>query len=425
MSEAVIIDGVRTPFARGGTALKDLPAEELGRIAVGELLQKTSLDPKAVDEVIIGTVSQMVDTANLSRVIALMAGLPKQVSAYTVNRNCASSLEAIGSAVEKIRAGMADTVVAGGVESMSNVPVFLFSKRFSELMIEASKAKTLRKRLSAFLKLRPRDLKPFILSQTDPLVDMKMGDTAEVLAKEFGISREEQDRFAQMSHLRAAEAKERLREEIAPVYLPSNGGTAVRDDVGPRPNQRLEDLSRLPPVFDKKNGTVTAGNASPITDGASALLMMNQDKARSLGYKPLGRIIAYAYAGLEPERMGLGPAFSTARLLKRTGMKLSDFGLIEINEAFAAQVIANERAFTSKRFAQEQLDRAEPLGEIRREILNVNGGAIAIGHPLGASGGRLMLTLLYEMRRRSQSLGLVTLCVGGGQGAAFAVERMS
>ena len=404
-------------------AFKNIPPEELGRIAVHELLQKTELDPRVVDEVIMGSVSQMVDTANVSRIIALRAGLPTRVPAYTVNRNCASGLEAIGSAVEKIKAGMADVILAGGVESMSTIPVFYYSKRLSEVLIDLSKAKTLGMKIRKLASLRPRDFKPSILGQTDPLVGMRMGDTAEVLAKEFGVTREEQDAFALMSHQRAVAARSRLEQEIVPVYLPPKFKQIVKEDVGPREDQKKEDLARLGPVFDRRNGSVTAGNTSPLTDGAGALLIMNEDKARAMGYKPLGTIRSYAYAGLDPARMGLGPSFATPLALDRAGMKLSDIQLIEINEAFAAQVIANERAFTSKKFASDQLGRSEAIGEIDRARLNVNGGAIALGHPLGATGARLMLTILYELRRRNQSVGLVTLCVGGGQGAAYVVER--
>ncbi|MBI3609682.1 MAG: acetyl-CoA C-acyltransferase [Nitrospirae bacterium] len=423
MAEAVIIDGVRTPFAKSGTVFKDIPAEELGRLAVHELLEKTGLDLNTVDEVIIGTVSQMVDTANVSRIISQRAGLPPRVPAYTVNRNCASGLEAIGSAIEKVRAGMADVIVAAGVESMSTIPIFYYGKRLTELLMETSKAKTLVQKIVKFASIRLRDLKPNIISQTDPLNGMRMGDTAEVLAKEFGITREEQDTFALMSHQRAVAARPQLAEEIVPVYLPPYYDNVAKNDAGPRENQKIEDLARLKPVFDRRNGSVTAGNASPLTDGAAALLIMNEEKARAMGYKPLGRVRSYAYAGLDPARMGLGPSFAAPKALDRAGMKLSDIELIEMNEAFAAQVIANEKAFPSKKFAQEQLGRSEPIGEIDRARLNVNGGAIALGHPLGASGARLMLTILYELRRRSQSIGLVTLCVGGGQGAAFVVER--
>ena len=423
MAEPVIVDGVRTPFAKSGTVFRDVPPEELGRVALNELLQKTGLDPNAVDEVIIGTVSQMVDTANIARVIAQQAGIPVRVPAYTVNRNCASGLEAVGSAMEKIRSGLAEVVLAGGVESMSTIPIFYYGKKLTDILVSASKAKTLGDKFRKLASLRLRDLKPSIISQTDPLVGMRMGDTAEVLAKEFGVTRREQDEFALMSHHRAVSARSRLEEEIVPYYLPPKYEMTIKNDVAPRDNQEIEHLASLKPIFDLRNGSVTAGNASPITDGAAALLIMNEDKARQMGYKPIGRIRAYAYTGLDPARMGLGPSFATPLALDRAGMKLADMDLIEMNEAFAAQVIANEKAFASVRFAREQLNRSGAIGEIDRSRLNVNGGAIAVGHPLGATGARLILTLLYELRRRNGSRGLITLCIGGGQGAAFVLSR--
>ena len=423
LGEPVIVEGVRTPFVKSGGVFKDIPAEELGRLAVRELLEKTAIDPKMVDEVIIGTVSQLVDTANVSRIIAQRAGLPHHVPAYTVNRNCASGLEAIGNALEKIRSGIADIVIAGGVESMSTIPIFYYSKRLTKILVDFSKAKTLGTKIRNLASIRFRDLKPRLVNQTDPLVGMRMGDTAERIAKEFGVTRDEQDVFSIMSHQRAIASRSRLGQEITPVFLPPDYEVTIQDDVGPRDDQKLDELSRLKPAFDRKNGTVTAGNTSPITDGASALLIMNEDKAKALGYKTLGKVRSYAYAGLDPSRMGLGPSFATPIALERAGMTLADMDLIEMNEAFAAQVIANEKAMASKHFAETELNRPRPIGEIDRSRLNVNGGAIALGHPLGATGARLMLTLLYELRRRDQALGLITLCIGGGQGAAFVVER--
>lgn len=423
MGEPVIIDGIRTAFARSGTVFKNITAKELGRVTLKELIQKSDLDPGLVEEVIIGTVSQMVDTANVARIIALQAGLPDRIPAYTVSRNCASGLEAAGSALEKIRTGMAEIIIAGGVESMSNIPVFFYGKRLSETLIAAAKAKTFGKKVATLFSIRIKDLKPNIISQTDPLNNMKMGDTAEVLAKEFGISREEQDAFAVASHRQAVAARVRLSEEIVTVYPPPDFKSPVVNDVGPRENQKTEDLAHLKPVFDPHAGTVTAGNASPLTDGASALLIMDKSRARSLGYETLGRIRSYAYAGLDPDRMGLGPSFATPIALKRAGITLKDIDLIEINEAFAAQVLANLKAFASRDFARKNLNMDSPIGEVDPKILNVNGGAIALGHPLGATGARLLLTMLYELRRRDKNLGLVTLCVGGGQGAAFVIER--
>jgi acetyl-CoA acyltransferase len=260
---------------------------------------------------------------------------------------------------------------------------------------------------------------------TDPFCGLNMGQTAEILAREFEISREEQDKFALGSHLKAVAAQEagRLAEEITPVYVPPKFDTVVKEDVGPRKGQTLEALAKLKPFFDKKYGTVTVGNACPITDGAAMLLLMSREKAESLGYKPLASIRSYGYAGLEPERMGLGPALATPVALKRAGLKLKDIGLIELNEAFAAQVIGCEKAFASKKFYQDRMGLSEAVGEINPEILNVNGGAIALGHPVGVTGSRLVLTLMREMKRRNIQFGLATLCIGGGQGGAVIVER--
>jgi acetyl-CoA C-acetyltransferase/acetyl-CoA acyltransferase len=260
------------------------------------------------------------------------------------------------------------------------------------------------------------------LGLTDPVSGLMMGETAEVLAEEWSVTREEQDAFALESHHRAAAAQKRgtFAEEITPVN--AGEGQEVSADVGPRPDQSAAALAKLPPVF-RKGGTVTVGNSCQVTDGAAAVVVMPGEAARAEGRTPLGYLRAFAYAGCDPKRMGLGPAFATSKLLQKTGLSLRDMDLVEMNEAFAAQVIANERAFASAAFAREHLGRDAPLGELDRARLNVNGGAIALGHPVGASGARLVLTLLHELRRRGLRRGLATLCVGGGQGAALLLER--
>lgn len=427
MREVVIVDGVRTPYVKAGTLFKDIPAQELGRIAVAELLVRTGIDPEQIDEVVIGNIAQPADAANIARVIALMAGIPRKVPAVTVGRNCASGMEAIAYAALKIAAGEGDVFVAGGVESMSNIPL-LYPKEFAEVLAEAMRAKSAAQKLAAFAKIRPHHLKPIIgleVGLTDPICELNMGQTAEVLAKEFMISRQEQDEFALMSHQRATTATDlgKLREEIVPVYPPPKFDQVVDEDNGIRKNQTLEALARLRPVFDREFGTVTAGNSSQITDGGAAVLVMSAERARELGFEPLGTIRSYAFAGLDPKRMGLGPAYATPIALKKAKVAFKDIQLIEINEAFAAQVIANERVFRDRKLAQDRLGLDDAIGEIDREILNVNGGAIALGHPVGSSGTRLVLTLLKEMKRRDLNLGLATLCVGGGQGAAMVVER--
>ncbi len=416
MSRIAIVSGIRTPFARAWTDFGDLPAQELGRIAVRELLERTAIDPALVDEVIFGSVANPPEAANIARVISLLAGIPKEKRAYTVSRNCASGFEAVTSAAEKINSGFDQIVIAGGAESMSNIPMF-YPPKTAKLFLKLSKAKNPLERIVLFWELlKPsRLLKPVIglqLGLTDPVCGLNMGQTAEILAKEYGITRKEQDEFALVSHKKAISARERLKEEIVPVFVPPKYEKTITDDNGARENITLEDLAKLKPYFDRYSGSVTVGNACQVTDGACALLLMKEEKAKELGFAPLGFIRAYDYVGVEPSKMGIGPAFAIPEVLKKAGLKLSDIELIEINEAFAVQVIACER----------QLE-ASNIGKLNREILNVNGGAIALGHPVGVTGSRLILTLLKEMQRRNLHLGLASLCVGGGQGAAVVVER--
>ncbi len=423
--DVVIVAGVRTPFAKAGTALRRLPAVELGRVAVRELIERTAIDVELVDHVVIGNVGSPADATNIGRVVARKAGVPLRVPAYTVNRNCASGLEAIAEAARLIAAGAAEVVIAGGTESMSQVPL-LYNDEAKALFVGLSRARSLGERAGLAARFRPRHFAPVAaleLGLTDPLCGLNMGETAEMLAREWKISREAQDEFALRSHRLAVAAGERRRQEMVPVYLPPAFAEVVADDVGPRAEQSIEALARLKPFFDRRHGTVTPGNSCGITDGAAACLVTSAERARELGLAPLGRVRAYAAVGLEPERMGLGPAHATPLALDQAHVRFADIQLIEMNEAFAAQVLANEAAFASRRFAEEKLGRTAAIGEIDREILNVNGGAIALGHPVGATGARLVITLLAEMRRRNLNLGLATLCVGGGQGVAMVVER--
>ncbi|MGA2869785.1 MAG: thiolase family protein, partial [Verrucomicrobiota bacterium] len=431
----VIVDGVRTPFCKLGSELAALEADELGRVAVNALLTRTGIDPGLIDEVIFGCVAQPADATNVARVIALRAGIPESVPALTVQRNCASGCEAITLAQEKMLAGRGSIFVVGGTESMSNIPL-LFKRAAAEKFSRLARAKTFGQRLQAFAKFRPGDFKPrigLLLGLTDPICGLNMGETAEVLARQFGITHEEQDAFALRSHQRAVAAREKLAKEICPVYPASDlqskkspgakPSAVITGDNGPRENQSSEALAKLKPVFDRRNGSVTAGNSSQITDGAVALLVMTEQRAEELGFTPLGVLAGYAYAGCDPARMGLGPLFAIARAETQTGLKIPDADLIELNEAFAAQVLAVLKGAASEQFARDHLKHPQPLGEIRPEILNVNGGAIALGHPVGATGARLALTSLTELRRRNLKRALVTLCVGGGQGAALWLER--
>jgi acetyl-CoA acetyltransferase family protein len=429
----VIVDGVRTPFCKMGSDLAPLGADELGRIAVNALLTRAGLEPALVDEVIFGCVAQPADAMNVARVIALRAGIPEPVSAITVHRNCASGCEALTQAWEKIAAGRGSIFIVGGTESMSNIPL-LFKQRTAEKFSRVARAKSFAQRLSAFAAFRPSDFQPRVglqLGLTDPVCGLNMGETAELLARQFSISREEQDQFALGSHQRAIAARQKLDEEICPVFSgmtpPGKSAgkqLAIARDNGPREGQSLEALAKLKPVFDRKTGSVTAGNSSQITDGAVALLVMTEKRAEALGYSPLGVLTGYAYAGCEPSRMGLGPLFAIAKAEKLTNLKIADADIIEINEAFAAQVLAVERGAMRPDFAREHLKREQPLGEIPTERLNVNGGAIALGHPVGATGARLVLTSLRELKRRKAKRALVTVCVGGGQGAALWLESI-
>lgn len=418
-----ILAGIRTPFVKSGDAFKDIAAYELARLVMREVLDRTGVDAAAVDEVIFGNVGQPAEAANISRVSALLAGLPIETPAVTVHRNCASGMESVTTAYERLLAGSGKLMLVGGTENMSRIPLF-YPQTFSEKMAALQKARTLGAKVSALAAFRPGDFSPkagLLLGLTDPVCGLGMGQTAEVLAKKFNLTREDQDLFALKSHQKATRARERLAEEIMPVITPR---LSVTQDIGPRENQSLEALEKLRPIFDRKFGTVTAGNTCPVTDGAAALLVSLEKDARSFGVEPLGYLRSFAYAGCPPAQMGLGPVFSTAKLLQQAQVSMKDIELFEINEAFACQVMACLKLFASPALRKEYgLPGGEFLHEIDPVCLNLNGGAIALGHPVGTSGTRLILTLLTQMRRSQANLGLATLCVGGGQGAALLLER--
>ena len=425
--DVVVVAGARTPFVKAGTVLRRVGAVELGRIAVREALERAELDPEAIDEVVVGNIAGPADAANVARVIALEAKIPKKVPAFTVSRNCASGIESVVDAAYRIRSGDADLVVAAAVESMSRIP-FLFNDEAQNLWTSIARSRSAFARLAGFARFRPRHFKPVIaleLGLSDPVSGLNMGQTAEVLAREFGISRDEQDAFALRSHRLAAAAwsEGRMQGEVVPVPVPPKFDDVADRDNGIRDNQTPEALAKLKPIFDRRFGTVTAGNSSQITDGGVALVLASGERARALRLPILGKIRSWAFAGCDPERMGLGPVLATPLALRRAGgLTMTRMERVEINEAFAAQVLACFKAFDSRAFCEENLGTA-PLGAPPLERVNVNGGAIALGHPVGASGGRLILTLLREMERANSSLGLATLCVGGGQGAAVVVER--
>lgn len=416
-----IIAGVRTPFTRIGTDLAHLSASDLGRHAVTSLIDRTALDPHTVSEVIFGCVGQPADSANIARIIALRSGIPNHVPAATVNRNCASGIEALTTAHQRMLAGMGDCFIVGGCESMSHYPL-LFRDSASEHFTELHKARTIKERIQALAHFRPEDFSPLLglqLGLCDPVSSLNMGETAEVLAREFNISREAQDQFAHNSQQKAAAARALTELEIAPVHF---AGRTIAHDNGIREDSSLEKLSTLKPAFDPKTGSVTPGNASQITDGAVALLFASEAKAEALGIAPLGYIVDYAFTGCDPARMGLGPVLAIAAANVRSGLRLCDADVIEINEAFAAQVLAVLRAIEEPEYAR-MAGLVDPLGQIPREKLNPRGGAIALGHPVGATGARLILSALNQLKATGGHRALVSLCIGGGQGAAIWLER--
>lgn len=419
-----IIEGVRTPFARAGTTLRHLSAIDLGKIAVGELIQRTSLDPASVEVLVFGTVIPSVLAPNIAREVALMPVLPKSVQAFAVSRACASANQAITDAADQIALGHADVAIAGGAESLSNVPI-LHSRGFSDALVAASKAKTMGGRLQALAKIRPKDLIPITPAIAEPSTGESMGQSAEKMAKINGIPRAEQDALALASHVNAAKgtADGRLTAELAPVYLPPRYEQVMTEDNGIRSDTSLEALSTLRPVFDKRYGTVTAGNASPLTDGGGAVLLMSEERAKALGYTPLAYIKSYAYAALDPgEQLLQAPVLAAPMALQRAGLSLGDMDLVDMHEAFAAQVLSNLRGFESRHWA-ERAGMSAPLGEVDRTRLNVLGGSIAIGHPFGATGARITTTLAHELQRRGGQFGLMTVCAAGGMGFSMVIER--
>ncbi|MBI1809073.1 MAG: acetyl-CoA C-acyltransferase [Gemmatimonadetes bacterium] len=371
-----------------------------------------------------GTVIPNVVAPNIAREVALMPLLPKSLQAWSVSRACASANQAITDAADQIVLGHADIAIAGGAESLSNVPI-LHSRGFSDALVAASKAKTLGQRLQAFAKVRAKDFIPITTAIAEPTTGESMGQSAEKMAKLNGVSRAEQDALALASHLNAAKgtADGRLTAEMAPVYLPPKFEQAFTSDNGVRTDTSLEQLAALKPVFDKRYGTVTAGNASPLTDGGAAVLLMSEERAKALGYTPIAYIRSYAYAALDPgEQLLQAPVLAAPVALKRAGLTLKDIDLVEMHEAFAAQVCSNLRGFESKYWA-ERAGFSEPVGAVDRTKLNVMGGSISIGHPFGATGARITTTLANELARRGGQFGLMTVCAAGGMGFSMVLER--
>jgi len=421
-----IVTGLRTPMTKAGGKFARMQADQLGAVLFRELMMRSPVGVEEVDEVIIGNVAQPIHAANIARVIALRAGFPEHTPSLTVHRNCASGMESITTATSRIHSGEGSVYVCGGVESMSNIPL-IYNEKMVGLFAKLSSSKTVGDKLKTLLSFRPKFLKPIVglmSGLTDPVSGLLMGSTAEVLAQDFGISREEQDAFSLASHQKASLAKEsgRFAKESMAVVYDEHKGEYLDYDDGIRDKQTLEKLARLRPFFDRKNGTVTAGNSSQITDAAAGVVLISESEAKKRGLEPLGYLRDYAYEGLDPKRMGLGPVFATHKLFKQTGLSMDEIEIVEINEAFAAQVIACERAFASPEFAKAHFGEDKAVGAINPDILNVNGGAVALGHPVGMTGTRLVLTVLHELRERGLQRGLATLCIGGGQGAALLLE---
>jgi len=424
-TDVAIVAGIRTPLGKASGLFDQLGAVDLGVLAVREVLARSPVARDDIDQVIIGNVIQPSDAPNVARVIALTAGIPRPVPAHTVHRNCASGMQALTDAASSIQLGRADVVLAGGVESMTHAPL-LFHDRFRAAMAKLPRAKTLQQKLPVLMELAKAPWKPriaLIEGLNDPTVGMGMGQTAEVLAREFSISRREQDEFSVQSHQRAAESWDVgwFDDEVMHVFAPPSFADAHRDE-GIRAGQSVEALAKLRPVFDKPLGTVTAGNSSQITDGAAMLILASREKAEAEGWPVMGYLHDWAYAGCDPERMGLGPVFATRRLLASSGLGMADLARVEINEAFAVQVLACLKAMDSDTFASDKLGLGKAMGVPNMDALNVHGGAVAFGHPVGMTGARLVLTLLRQLRDDTGGgVAVGTLCIGGGQGGAVLV----
>lgn len=426
MKPVYIVEGVRTPQVKSGADLKEVVAPYLGHYLIKNILDNTSIKANEIDEVIVGNTGTPAKYPNIGRVIALEAGLDKKTSGYSVHRNCASGMEAVSQAYVKIASGRSDLIFAGGVENMSQMPL-IFGKDMTNLFFYLMKAKTFLDKLKTLSKFRLSFLKPIIAIEqglTDPFCNLNMGQTAEILAREFNISREEQDIFANDSHAKAVKAMKegKFKEEIVPIIAGAKLDKIIAEDIGPREQSTVDSLAKLKPFFERNTGTVTVGNACPITDGGSMLLFASEDAVKKHNLKPIAKMVDFHFHGLEPERMGMGPLLAIDGVLKRSGLTLEQMDLIEINEAFAAQVLAIVKA--SKDEALCARFGIKPFGEISLSKLNVNGGAIALGHPVGSTGSRLIVTLAKELKRRNLKYGVASLCIGGGQGGAVIIENI-
>ena len=423
-NRVAIVAGLRTPFAKQWSAYREVSALDLANIVVSELMQRVDLDPKEIQQVVYGQVVPSVEAPNIAREVVLATGMPKSIEAYSVSRACATSYQSTVNIAEAIMAGTIDTGLAGGADSSSRVPITV-SQRLAEALMAATKARSIGERMQAFAGLRPRDLAPVPPAIKEFSTGLSMGDSAEKMAKENHISREAQDEFAHRSHSLAAKAwaEGKLDDEVMEVFVPNRFNEAIREDNLIRKDTAIEKYAKLKPAFDRKHGTVTAGNSSPLTDGASALLLMREDKAKAAGFDVLGFIRSYAFAALDPAgQLLMGPSYASPIALDRAGVKVSDLDLIDMHEAFAAQILSNTQAFESAEWAQKHLGRSEKIGDIDWDKFNVTGGSLSIGHPFAATGARQITQTLRELKRRGGNLALCTACAAGGMGAAMVLE---
>ncbi len=424
MERVAIIDGCRTPFAKAWTDFINLNSLDLAKIAASELINKTELDPEVIDEVIMGTVFSSINCPNIAREIVIGLGLPKRIPGFTLNRACSSSIQSLTCGAESIMAGKNQVVIAGGAESLSQVEV-PYSQEIMLVLQKFSKAKSLQEKISLLTQINIKDLIPSMPNIGELSTGHSMGEHAEIMARKNGISRQEQDQYAYESHLKSAKAMEdgKFKKEVVTTYsIPEY--KPVSEDNNIRKETSVASMAKLKPVFDKKYGTVTAANSSPLTDGGSSVLIMSEKRAKELGYKPKAYIKEYAYAALDPnDQLLLGNAYSIPLALDRSKLSLKDMDLIDMHEAFAVQVLSTIKALGSKKFAEEKLNRNEAIGEINQEIFNVNGGSVAIGHPFGATGGRMVTTLANELERRDKQFGLLSICAAGAMSVAMIIER--
>ena len=418
-----IVSGLRTPFAKQATEFHGVSALDLGKLVVNELLIRAELDPALVEQVVYGQVVQMPEAPNIAREIVLGTGMQVHTDAFSVTRACATSFQSVVSVAESMLAGVTQIAIAGGADSSSVLPIGV-SKKLARALVDVNKAKTLGQKLAIFRRLGLKDLLPVPPAVAEYSTGLSMGDTAEQMAKSHGISRAAQDEMAHRSHKLAAAAWQagKLADEVMTAYVePYSRYLKIDNNI--RMESKLDSYAKLKPVFDREHGSVTAANSTPLTDGASAVLMMTEGRAKALGYTPLGYLRSYAFSAIGVhEDMLMGPSYATPIALDRAGMKLSDLTLIEMHEAFAAQALANMKMFGSRKFAEEKLGRSEAIGEIDMDKFNVNGGSLAYGHPFAATGTRLIVQTLNELKRRGGGIGLTTACAAGGLGAAMIVE---